>query len=66
MSEILKERKIGEYLHVGCSAENNEIGLFLAGSDVSASVSFTPEEWTNFNLALHEINQILKVRKHNE
>ena len=44
MDVILDEIKIGEKLSVGVQAERDEVGLFIASEDVSASCAFLPEE----------------------
>lgn len=49
MSEtILPETKIGEALSMGVEMEEDEIGLFIASADVSASCGFRPDEWEKF------------------
>ncbi len=64
MEDILDELKIGEKLTVGVSASAEEIGLFLASEDVSASCAFRKEEWDRFveavNKADKKINNWLK------
>ena len=37
---LLKKRKIGEHLTIGCELEGDEIGFFIASLDVSASCAF--------------------------
>jgi len=61
VEEILDELRIGEKLTVGVSASEDEIGLFLASEDVSASCAFRKTEWDKFveavNKADKEINK---------
>ena len=54
MKVILDERKIGEKLTVGVQAERDEVGLFIASEDVSASCAFRIEEWEKFVEAVKE------------
>ncbi len=49
MSEtLLEEMKIGDVLSMGVEMEDEEIGLFIASADVSASCGFRPDEWERF------------------
>lgn len=60
---LLKETKIGEHLAVGCELEGDEIGLFIASLDVSASCGFKIEEWVKFVEAVNLANaNFLKMR----
>lgn len=61
MEKILDEKKIGEKLSVGVHSEEDEIGLFIASEDVSASCAFRPEEWDKFVEAVNEADE--KIRK---
>ena len=58
--DLLKERKIGEFLALGCELNDDEIGLYIASSDVSASCGFKFEEWENFVKGINEANENLK------
>ena len=60
MEKILDEKKIGEKLSVGVHAEEDEIGLFVASEDVSASCAFRPEEWDKFVKAVNEADKSMK------
>jgi hypothetical protein len=60
MRVILDEKKIGEKLTVGVNAEEDEIGLFIASEDVSASCAFRPEEWGKFVEAVNEADEKMK------
>ena len=57
LKTILDEKKIGEKLTVGVQAEADEVGLFLASEDVSASCAFRPEEWEAFVEAVKEADE---------
>ena len=57
MDVILDEIKIGEKLSVGVQAERDEVGLFIASEDVSASCAFLPEEWHKFVEAVNEADE---------
>ena len=60
MKVILDEKKIGEKLTVGVNSEEDEIGLFIASEDVSASCAFRSEEWDNFVKAVNEADESMK------
>jgi hypothetical protein len=45
---------------MGCELEKNEIGLYIASLDVSASCGFKLEEWDNFVRGVNEANKNLK------
>jgi len=57
---LLSEIKIGESLAMGCELEKDEIGLYIASLDVSASCGFKFEEWDNFVRGVNEANKNLK------
>ena len=57
MEVILDEKKIGEKLTIGVQAEKDEVGLFLASEDVSASCAFRLKEWDKFVKAVKEADQ---------
>lgn len=46
---LLSKNKIGEFLTItiGVEQERDEVGLFLASADVSASCAFKFKEWKN-------------------
>ena len=56
---LLPETKIGESLAIGCELNNDEIGLYIASPDVSASCGFKFEEWDNFVRGINEANKNL-------
>lgn len=62
MEVIIDERKIGQKLEVGVHAEADEIGLFIASEDVSASCAFLPDEWKKFVAAVNEADEKIKKR----
>jgi len=45
---LLEETKIGEVLSMGAEMEEDEVGLFIASADVSASCGFKFDEWEKF------------------
>ncbi len=45
---LLEEKKIGDVLSMGVEMEEDEIGLFIASADVSASCGFRFDEWEKF------------------
>lgn len=57
MKEILDELKIGEKLTVGVNTAEDEIGLFIASEDVSASCAFRKEEWDKFVEAINKADK---------
>ncbi|MBA7524425.1 hypothetical protein ES705_16563 [subsurface metagenome] len=57
---LLSEIKIGESLAMGCELEKDEIGLYIASADVSASCGFKFDEWDNFVRGVNEANKNLK------
>ena len=60
MKTILDEKKLGEKLTIGVQAEADEVGLFLASEDVSASCAFHPDEWDKFVAAVKEADKKIK------
>lgn len=57
---LLSEQKIAEFLTMGCALEGDEVGLYLASSDVSACCGFKFDEWGNFVKRINEANKNLK------
>lgn len=57
---LLRKTKIGEFLAIGVEQERDEIGLYIASADVSASCGFKIEEWENFVKGIIEANNRLK------
>lgn len=62
---LLSKNKIGEFLTItiGVEQEGDEVGLFLASADVSASCAFKFKEWKNFIIAINQANEKFKVLK---
>ncbi len=57
---LLEETKIGDFLSTGCEADEEEIGLYIASADVSASCGFKYDEWENFVNAVNKANKKYK------
>ena len=57
---LLPESKIGEFLSMGVEMEGEEIGLYIASSDVSASCAFKFDEWEKFVEGVNKANESLK------
>jgi ABC-type proline/glycine betaine transport system ATPase subunit len=57
---LLSEIKIGESLAMGCELNKDEIGLYIASLDVSASCGFRFDEWDNFVRGVNRANKNLK------
>lgn len=60
---LLEETKIGEFLTVGCEQEEEEVGLYIASADVSASCGFKFDEWEKFVEAGNTANSKYKQSK---
>jgi len=58
--QLLPQRKIGEFLSMGVEMEGEEIGLYLASADVSASCAFKFDEWKRFVEGVNEANEEFK------
>ena len=58
--QLLSQRKIGEFLSMGVEMEGEEIGLYLASADVSASCAFKFDEWKKFVEGVNEANEEFK------
>ncbi len=58
--ELMKSTKIGEFLAIGAELDGDEIGLFLASSDISASCGFKFDEWELFVVAVNKIDRRFK------
>ncbi len=46
--ELLPQTKIGGFLSIGVEMDQDEIGLYVASADVSASCAFNFDEWKKF------------------
>ena len=64
--ELLPQTKIGEFLSIGCELEGEEIGLYIASADVSASCAFKFDEWEKFCEAVNKANEIFKEKRLNK
>ena len=58
---LLAETKIGEHLEVSCDLEGDEIGLFIASLDVSASCAFKVKDWNQFFESVNTANASLEL-----
>jgi len=59
---LLKETKIGEFLSIGSEVEGEEVGIFIASADVSASCAFKFDEWEKFVAGINKADDIFKKR----
>ena len=59
---LLKETKIGEFLSIGAEVEGDEVGIFIASADVSASCAFKFDEWEKFVSEINKANEMFKKR----
>ena len=59
---LLKETKIGEFLSIGAEVEGDEVGIFIASADVSASCGFKFDEWEKFVAGINNADDIFKKR----
>ncbi len=60
---LLKETKIGEFLTIGVQMEEDEVGIFIASADVSASCAFKFDEWEKFVAGINKADKIFKKRE---
>lgn len=56
----MKETKIGEFLTMGVEMEEDEVGIFIASADVSASCAFKFDEWKKFVAGINKADEIFK------
>lgn len=59
---LLEETKIGEFLTIGCELEGEEIGLYIASADVSASCAFKFDEWEKFVEGINKAHEQFKQK----
>ncbi|MCK5767769.1 MAG: hypothetical protein KAH35_05295 [Candidatus Atribacteria bacterium] len=59
---LLKETKIGQFLTIGAEVEGDEVGIFIASADVSASCAFKFDEWEKFIAGINKADEIFKER----
>jgi len=57
---LLSKTEIGEFLTIGVEQKEDEIGLYIASVDVSASCAFKFKEWKNFIRAVSKANEKFK------
>ncbi len=60
MRKIIENREIGEKLSIGVQSTDEEIGLFIASEDVSASIAFREEEWKKFVKAVKDADEKMR------
>jgi len=55
--ELLPQSKIGDFLSIGVELEGEEIGLYIASADVSASCAFKFDEWKKFVQGINKADE---------
>ena len=55
--ELLPQTKIGDFLSIGVEMDQDEIGLYVASVDVSASCAFKFDEWKKFVQAINKADE---------
>ncbi len=58
--ELLPQTKIGDFLSIGVEIDQDEIGLYVASADVSASCAFKFDEWKKFVQGINRADEELK------
>ncbi|MBC7190097.1 hypothetical protein H5U35_07850 [Candidatus Aerophobetes bacterium] len=58
---LLPQTKIGEFLSLGVEMEGDEVGLYIASADVSASCAFKFDEWKNFVEGVNRANEKFEI-----
>jgi len=58
--ELLPQTKIGDFLSIGVETDQDEIGLYLASVDVSASCAFKFGEWKKFVQGINKADKEFK------
>ena len=58
--ELLPQNKIGDILSIGVEMEQDEIGLYVASADVSASCAFKFDEWKKFVQGINKADEEFK------
>ena len=58
--ELLPQAKIGDFLSIGVELEQDEIGLYVASADVSASCAFKFDEWKKFVQGINKADEEFK------
>ena len=58
--ELLPQTKIGDFLSIGVEMDQDEIGLYVASADVSASCAFKFDEWEKFVQGINKADERFK------
>ena len=58
--ELLPQSKIGDFLSIGVEMDKDEIGLYVASADVSASCAFKFDEWKKFIQGINKADEEFK------
>jgi len=58
--ELLPQSKIGDFLSIGVEMDQDEIGLYVASADVSASCAFKFDEWKKFVQGINKADEEFK------
>jgi len=58
--ELLSQSKIGDFLSIGVEIDQDEIGLYVASADVSASCAFKFDEWKKFVQGINKADEEFK------
>jgi len=58
--ELLLQTKIGDFLSIGVETDQDEIGLYVASADVSASCAFKFDEWKKFVQGINKADEKFK------
>ena len=58
--ELLPQTKIGDFLSIGVEIDQDEIGLYVASADVSASCAFKFNEWIKFVQGINKADERFK------
>ena len=58
--ELLPQTKIGDFLSIGVEMDQDEIGLYVASADVSASCAFKFDEWKEFVQGINKADEEFK------
>ena len=58
--KLLPQSKIGDFLSIGVEMEQDEIGLYVASADVSASCAFKFDEWNKFVQGINKADEEFK------
>jgi len=58
--ELLPQSKIGDFLSIGVEIDRDEIGLYVASADVSASCAFKFDEWKKFVQGINKADKEFK------